>query len=341
MEDHLDNEISVSGELTESGGKGAAKSRTISAIDRVVGSIIDWPNTFIEGSTAKRRAKVESEVTITKAIADRAAKLIAADDEFARRVVAAQFGDAARKQLNKEAVAALALEELRDSPPSEEEAKEGPKELGSEFLDRFQRYAEDATTDELRERWGRVLASEIRKPGTFSRKVMRAVDELDADVALEFEKLCAHRLHPGGVVKNYVGELEYSTRTMLVEAGLLIDPGEFGQVSCFHKQQVAEGHVHLGKFGNWAAMIAEPFDIPAVGPLIMKENGEIGIRTYLFTSVGRALATILPDHTEATVVRLLHDLLDLAGDKLHTYRAVGGSFVEMPLPPLDPSIARQ
>jgi hypothetical protein len=56
-------------------------------------------------------------------------------------------------------------------------------------MNRFERFAEDASTDELRQRWGRVLSAEIRKPGTFSPKVLRIVDEIDQSTAAIFERV--------------------------------------------------------------------------------------------------------------------------------------------------------
>lgn len=45
-EDHLSNEISVEASLTESGVKATAKSRLLSAIDRMFGGMIDFPAAF-------------------------------------------------------------------------------------------------------------------------------------------------------------------------------------------------------------------------------------------------------------------------------------------------------
>ncbi|WP_164833506.1 DUF2806 domain-containing protein [Sinorhizobium meliloti] len=328
-DDHLDNEIAVAAELTDRGVKANARSRTLSALDRLLGSVIDWPNTFVEGDTAIRRARIEGERKVIEALADRALAMIATDDDFARRAIANQFGDAARKHFNKGAVAALALEDLKSSPPNEIEAATGPSELEFEFMDRFQRYAEDASTDELRERWGRVLASEIRKPGTFSRKVMRVVDEIDREVAAEFEKFCAHQISDGSVVRHFAGELDFGLRMLLVDAGLLVDPGDVGgQCDMFGRDEAGETEMFALTMGEWAVGIDAPFE-PARSALLVQNQGGIGLRVYVLSPAGQALSKILPHKREDVQIRLMYALRDEFGDKFHAFRRAGDGFREV------------
>lgn len=46
--DHLSNELSVEASLTESGVKASAKSRFLSAIDRMLGGIMDLPAAILK-----------------------------------------------------------------------------------------------------------------------------------------------------------------------------------------------------------------------------------------------------------------------------------------------------
>jgi hypothetical protein len=47
--EQLSNEASVSAEITESGVKASAKSRTVSSLDRLIGSVVDTGTAFLEG----------------------------------------------------------------------------------------------------------------------------------------------------------------------------------------------------------------------------------------------------------------------------------------------------
>lgn len=336
-DDHLGNEVSISGELTETGIKAKAQSRILSAVDRLVGNVIDWPNTFIEADTAKRRAKMEGEKRIIEATAARAVELIGTDDAFAARALAGQFGDFARKQINREAVAAVAIEDLQNSPPSSAEAANGPDELDPEFIDRFQTYAEEASTEHLRERWGRVLASEIRRPGTFSRKVMRAVDELDGAVAIEFERICQSRMDGSSIVRQFAGELDFDKKNKLVEAGLIIDPGLAGQVALFGKANIGDKEIYFLRLRDWGAGIELPFAPADNSTLLATNNETIGLRIYVLTTVGEALATILADHQDETCFRVLHALHEEVGEKFHCFRQQGNGFIKVALPPYEAS----
>ncbi|HLP69023.1 MAG TPA: DUF2806 domain-containing protein [Rhizobium sp.] len=330
--DHLNNEISVSGELTDRGLRASAKSRTAAAFDRLVGNILDWPNTFVEADTVKRRARMEAETKIIQAATARAVELIGTDDAFAARALAGQFGDFARKQLNRDAVASIALEDLRTTPPTAEEAASGPDELTDEFMDRFQGYAEEASTEELRERWGRVLASEIRKPGTFSRKVMRAVDELSSDVAVEFESLCLSRIREGSIVREFAGEIPFDRRSKLVEAGLIVEPGLTGQVTLFGQGKYGTEDAFILPLKGWAIAIEKSYSPPSASPLVCQHNDTIGLKVYALTGVGEALSTILPDHRDKTYLRLFRALHETAADKFHCFREVNGAFEEVAFP---------
>ncbi len=184
-EDHLSNEVHLSAELTETGVKAAAKSRALSSFDRLVGSFADVGSAYFEGVSGRLRARAEGERQLIEAVAKYGVERIGADHEFAHRALENHFKKIAQQQINKDAVVSVALDDLRDQPPSDEAANTGPNELDEEFLSRFEMYAEGASTEQLRERWGRILAGEIRKPGTFGPRVLRITDELDSVTASE------------------------------------------------------------------------------------------------------------------------------------------------------------
>ena len=75
-----------------------------------------------------------------------------------------------RKHHNVLPASASAVEVLRSNaeansavPPHDAEA-----ELDEDWLNVTERFAEDASTEQMQNIWGRVLAGEIRKPGIYS-----------------------------------------------------------------------------------------------------------------------------------------------------------------------------
>ncbi|MGL4094792.1 DUF2806 domain-containing protein [Agrobacterium cavarae] len=307
-EDHLDKETSFRVSLTENGIEAKAKSRTLAALDRLGGNIVEWVNTRIEVGNSRKRATLEGEAKIIAAMTEHAVKLIGTNDTFAARALASKFGDAARKQLNKDAVLQLALEDLQSDPPTQHQASTGPDMLSEEFFSRFEGYAEDASTDQLRERWARVLASEIRQPGNFSRAVMRVIDEIDPTTAACFEELCENRIG-STVPKPLVGKLDFATTRRLVEAGLLTEPG-LGQRSGFTITTLEDGKV------VWFM----PLDKKAIAfdrsktassdrdSSLITDGETLAIPTYVLTSVGTAISMILEDKTEQAAQRLIETI---------------------------------
>ncbi|MGV1913843.1 DUF2806 domain-containing protein [Agrobacterium vitis] len=295
-EDHLNTETSVSAEITETGVKAAAKSRTVASVDRLLGGAVDVGSAWLEGVAQRRRAKTEGELQFIQAAVKYGLDKMNVDDEFAKRAFEGHFKKVARQQLNKDAVVAEALEDLRTNPPSEQEAVTGPASVSDEFMDRFEYYAETATSDELRQRWGRVLSAEIRKPGTFGPKVLRATDELDAKTAAIFERMSASRMRVNALAKPLIGDLSFEDTAAVIGAGLIVDPGIVGHLSLFFdlKLNTGEDIWYFGG-GSFGLGIKKSTQINYTeNGSLANHNGTPAVQAYILTDVGHALCSILP-----------------------------------------------
>ena len=270
---------------------------------------MDIANAHLEAHTDKRRAVTEGEVDLIKAAAQYGVEHLGADPAQAERAFQKHFRKVVREQDNSDGVIKEALEDLSANPPDDASA-DNDTQLTDEFLDRLESYSSAASTDELRKRWGRVLAAEVRKPGTFSGKVLRVVDELDSVTALQFEEVAKHRI--GRVVpKALVGKLAYQLRTNLVLADLLVEPGFTGQVMYYDDaaDNAGEG-LKLAGFTGVGAVALPPSATVAAShgdedPLTL-DASKTGIPCYLLTDVGEAIASILPDRQFDALSRYAH-----------------------------------
>lgn len=298
-EDHLSNEISISAELTETGVKASAKSRFFSALDRLCGNVTDIGNAHLEGFASRRRAKTEGEVTLIKEAAQYGVHKLEHDSVFAERAFNNQYQKTLKLQANKDAVVQGALQDLRSSPVSEKEDNAGPEQLDEEFLNRFERYAEDASTEELQQRWSKVLAGEIRKPGTFSRKVLRAIDELEPETALLFERVAQFALD-GVLPICLTGELTFNDQAALISSGLILDPG-MGHWRIYRKIMAGDADVWFCGLGEYA--VAFPASTDGIktsdneNSALGKYDEDFALQIYSLSDVGKVLITILPDQT--------------------------------------------
>jgi hypothetical protein len=296
--DHLNNEISVSGDLTTSGVKAAAKSRAVAAFDRLVGNFIDLPSAWVEGVSMRRRATNDGERQMIEAIAKYGVEQLGKDGHFAERALETHYKKIARSQANLEAVVAAATEDLLENPPSDTAANAGPTSVSEEFVDGFERYAERASTEELQRRWGRVLSSEIRKPGTFNPRVLRVTDELDSETARLFEGLCRFRVDDQ-IIQALSGEISLDDTVRLVEAGLMLDPGTSvtgNIVDVLQPETLADGvEGYPIAIGNLIVVIARDASAERYSSKIKWGIGgrQIELSVFQLTEAGAALGTIV------------------------------------------------
>ena len=94
-----------------------------------------------------------------------------------------------RRQVTREAIARKTLVLLHEdeTPPGSTAGPEHHR-VDDDWLNTFERYAEDVSSERLQDIWARVLVGEIRKPKTFSLQTLRFLAELDEEIATTFER---------------------------------------------------------------------------------------------------------------------------------------------------------
>lgn len=313
-ENEQSNELSVEVSATESGFKAAVKSRFTSAVDHLGGSLVDWLRMPVESSNARSRAKIDGERDFIEAVSKYGVRLLGEDPEFARRALDAHFGHITRTQMNKDAVLAEALEHLSASTenPGVEEQSVPPGDLAPEFLDRFERYAAEASTEELRSRWGRVLAREVQTPGTMSNKAMRIVDELDPKTAQLFERVCGEARVGNALIQSLLTELTLPELLSLHDAGLIT----YSSSGIARQFQLKKGSSPLlfVWFGDWVVSFPAETEIPKAqiadsgSRPIEKFQDQVTTSVIMLTNAGQAVASILTDHSERIMRRYVEAL---------------------------------
>ena len=155
------------------------------ALSRFVGHVADVPSEYVNSFTQSIKDKRDARTEVSKALANAVAKEVGTDHDLVHRAAQSFLAKELRSQANKEAVAKKAVEHLADESEPSGTTPETPDD---DWLNMFERYAESASSEKLRDLWGRVLAKQISKPKSFSLRTMRFVSELDAETAKLFEK---------------------------------------------------------------------------------------------------------------------------------------------------------
>jgi hypothetical protein len=293
--DPRDSEISASITVTENSLEAKVKSRITSAVDRLCGGLIDIFGVKVERKTSRERANIDSERAISEAITKAVIARIESDPEFADRMIENHLRSIAQKQKNKDAVVEVAIEELKKLPPPNVVELQGASDsIDEDWLNMFEALAEKASTERMRQLFGKILSGEIRKPGAFSLTTLRVASELSQRTAQFFQEIVGVRLHDA--------ILEFDTSDIskfldLEVAGLINfdSAGILRKIKPDDKEPVTVN-------GDEVLAILE----------IRNPDEELVYPIIRLTVVGHELAALVPNDEK----RALHKLIELFKDRI-------------------------
>jgi hypothetical protein len=147
-------------------------------------------------------------------------------DDTGKVTVRRFIAEETRKQINREAVWVEMDESVRAlPPPSLTEPQDDSLELEEDWINIFASYADRASSERLRQLRGRILAGEIRKPGSFAPSTLRVISEMDTEIAAAFQEVARLRIAGGSrLLRADPLENEVLIKwTFLEEVGLLQD----------------------------------------------------------------------------------------------------------------------
>jgi hypothetical protein len=164
--------------------------RTLKALDRLISSAVDVPVAKLKQFKARIDTQTESYKLVESKIAEVVASGAGDDKEIVQQAVGVLVRKEYRRLENRKAVAAAMLDDMQihADDSSAEESGASSTELDEDWLNVFERYAEDASSERLQGLWGKVLAGEIRRPGRFSIRTLRFLAEVSQSDAITFER---------------------------------------------------------------------------------------------------------------------------------------------------------
>ncbi len=137
----------------------------------------------------KRVAKAEAEAASIKALTEAQSKIEITD--LHRRAASRWIEEEAQRQKNMEDITAKAL------PGLNEDAK--PDSIEDDWLVNFFDKCRIVSDDEMQGLWSRVLSGEANGPGTYSKRTVNFLSDLDKAEAKLFTKLCGFTWDIGGI----------------------------------------------------------------------------------------------------------------------------------------------
>ena len=164
----------------------AIKKSLLKSIESLITGAIDVPVAYFEAKSQKIRTEANALSLVTKKAGEAAALKFGNDEKLIERTVN-HFGQKLLKeQINREIIVAKAINELKDEPPK----KDSSNEIDEDWLSMFSRIAEQKSNEDIQLFLSKILAGEIRKPGSFSPQSINILSLLSQYTAQLFQKLC-------------------------------------------------------------------------------------------------------------------------------------------------------
>ena len=251
-------------------------------IDTLINKISDATGVLYEPRRIRHKAEAESDAAITSAKAEAAVDIIKTESEIEiaglrQRAAQRRIKEDMRDQKNMEDIITKAIPHLN------EEAK--PDAMEDDWIANFFDKCRIVSDSEMQSLWSRVLASEANAPGTYSKRTVNLLSDLDKSDAELFTKLCGF----GWMIRNVVPlvfdegaeiynrhGIDFDTLSHLESIGLV----RFAAPANFTQLNLPEGFV-MRYYGK-----------PLVLEIPQDVDNVLNIGKVLLTKIGQELAPI-------------------------------------------------
>lgn len=250
------------------------------AISRLVGAAVEIPAGWLDEVAQASKDRKEARSKVMSAIGEKVAELAVTDPSILDRGLATLLSTSLREQINREAVARKAYERLEAAPPSKD--SDGPSD---DWMNVFEGHAANASSEMMRDMFGRILAGEIRSAGTFSLQTVQLLSVLDAVSVQVISKIAPIVVDGSAIPRDLARKrMQYEELLTLEEVGFLKIGAEMIH---FSKARDPEGRCFF--LGTEKAL--------AVG-FEDKSGGRLDIGGYPLTRAGREIFEVIPVDTD-------------------------------------------
>jgi hypothetical protein len=140
----------------------------------------------VEAANRKLETENAIEIEAMKAEATQQAKLRDLRHQDERAAARLEIQER-RRQRNIEQVVAQAAEELQNAPDSEV----SDQQVDPDWTTQFFIHAQDVSNEDMQKIWAKLLAGEVKRPGSFSLRTLNAVKAMSQQEGEIFARLCS------------------------------------------------------------------------------------------------------------------------------------------------------
>ena len=193
------------------------KKSVLKALGTLITTAVDVPAAWLESKSQAIRDQTTGRSLFASEAAKAAARKFASDEQLIERAVDHFGARIIKEQRNREVIAQAVVKELGSAPPTEDTNQE----IDEDWLDMFSRIAEKRSNQDMQRYLAKLLAGEIRKPGSFAPSTVEVLSKLTPDLARIFQNFCNISIVEYHTVDGYLAD-EYPF--------VLVEPfGEPGQ----------------------------------------------------------------------------------------------------------------
>ena len=237
-------------------------------VDTLIKKISNATGILFEPRQIRRIAKAKADAALTEAESE-----IQITD-LHKRAVRRWIEEEAQYQNNMEQITSKAIPQLNEDG--------NPDSMEDDWITNFFDKARIVSDNEMQMLWSCVLAGEANRPGTYSKRTVNFLSDLDKSEAELFSKLCGFAWNIGPLIFDEEGEIynregvDFSTLTHLDSIGLI----QFDYISGFKR-------IRLPKRFTWSY-----YGRPLVLEMSKETDNELDVGRVLLTKTGKEFAPI-------------------------------------------------
>lgn len=296
---------------------------------KVIGKLctagLNVPLVHLEGYVNNQKAKYETRARISNTVGDKIASGINVPIEYSEKTLEIFAKKIIGEQLNIDEIVRFATDRLNNKADNYKNSS--TEEISEEWINEFETTARTKTTEDMRAIFGKILAGEIRYPGTFSIRTLKIVSQLDQKVAQEFIKLCEICIHTrtNDVIKHVfapafnIGPMQSKDFTEFgISLDSVTDMIDYGLVSPFNDYECDfESCIKINESNFESSFWFADKNIVLTPKESWKRGFGTGMNGAFLTPVGKDLFSILTINNNHKVYLKLHSFFDKYGLELN------------------------
>jgi hypothetical protein len=162
-------------------------------VDQLFTAVIDIPVAVLEGKADEIRATTQARVELIRKVGGGISDKIQVPQEYSKKASIKYADKVIKEQLNLDEITFNAVSEL-SSNKQLQNGKADSEDISEDWLNEFENLARLKSSEDMKLVFGKILAGEIVKPGTFSIKTIHLISQLDNQAAKLFQAFCSQAI---------------------------------------------------------------------------------------------------------------------------------------------------